>query len=82
MFCNGYLGIPAACFPKNKRPAPRKRAAKKITHVDNIRKMTNEELAEWLAMIEISARAKGNPKEFAQDELSKMWLDWLEEDAK
>lgn len=82
MFYNGYLGIPAACFPKNKRPAPRKRAAKKITHVDNIMKMTHEELAEWLAMIEIRARAKGNPKEFAPDELSKMWLDWLEEEAK
>ncbi len=48
MFCNGYLGIPAACFPKNKRPAPRKRAAKKITHADHTADVVERKKGKWI----------------------------------
>ena len=50
------------------------------TNGDLLRSLSDEELAEWLTVIERLARAKGATT-MAPEKLTEFWLDWLQQSA-
>ena len=50
---------------------------------DAIRAMTDEELAEWLTMIEkrVIKNALSKPFMYTDEQLKADWLDWLKQEA-
>ena len=55
-------------YPENSDDPPTKYEPKPMTNADRIRRMTDEELADWLVM-------NGNGEDY------KTWLDWLKQEA-
>lgn len=54
-------------YPENSDDPPTKYEPKPMTHADNLRAMTDEELAEWIVSI-------------TEDD-TEGWLDWLRQEA-
>ena len=59
-------------YPENSDDPPTKYEPKPMTNADRIRRMTDEELADWVWGAETAGRAYG-PRG------KKAWLDWLRE---
>lgn len=55
----------------------------KTTNADRIRSKSDNELAEWLVMIERRAieKARSKPNYYTEEELKADWLDWLKQEA-
>ena len=55
----------------------------KATNADRIRTKTDEDLAEWLAMIEkrVVEKATSKPQYYTDEELKADWLEWLTQEA-
>ena len=67
-------GIPPTEYKPNPKP---------ITHGDQIRALSDEELADKFEKIQLSgAKAYGNDTFLLEGELKKYWLDWLRQEAK
>ena len=53
-----------------------------VTHGDELRSMTDEELADKFEEIQLkTVKAYGNDDLLLKGELKKYWLDWLKEEA-
>lgn len=57
---------------------------KNITHIDKIREMTDEELAEFIAYLELKAFTfySVKPDNSVLNERTKFWLEWLHKEYK
>lgn len=57
---------------------------RKPTNVDRLRQMTDEELAEWLVMVErrLIENALSKPFNYTDKQLKADWLEWLRQEDK
>lgn len=57
---------------------------KNVTHIDKIREMTDEELAEFIAYLELKAFTfySVKPDDSVLNERTKFWLEWLHQEYK
>lgn len=68
------MSIETACSRFTKR---------NLTNADRIRAMSDEELAEWMTMVErrMIQNALSKPFQYTDELLKADWLDWLKQEA-
>ena len=72
--CAGMPGLPY--FDAKAPPKP-------ITNADRLRAMSDEELAEWLVIVErrVVENALSKPFNYTDKQLKADWLEWLRQEA-